>query len=103
EGTRSMATTIISLPAEIGAQLDAMAQAHGSSSQEIALQAIRAFLAAAEERRLTAEATAELDRGEGVDEEQVREEMMALLEQHGVGRAFQQQIRDQVTAELTRE
>ena len=98
-----MPTTTFSLPAEIGAQLDAVAQAHGSNSQEIALQAIRAFLAAEEERRLTQEAMAELDRGEGVEADQVRDEMIALLEQQGISRDRQEHIRKQVAAELAHE
>jgi predicted transcriptional regulator len=96
-----MPTTTISIPAEVGAQLDAVAQ--GSSSQEVALRAIRAFLAAEDERRLTQEAIAKLDQGQGVDAEQVREEMIALLEQRGISRAYQEHIRNQVAAELAQE
>jgi predicted transcriptional regulator len=79
-----MPTTTISIPADIGAQLDAVAQAQGSNSQEVALRASRAFLAAEDERRLTLEAIAELDGGQGMEAEQVREEMVALLERRGI-------------------
>jgi predicted transcriptional regulator len=97
-----MPTTTIMLPTDLGAQLDAVARARGSDSQEIALQAIRAFLAV-EDDEITRVALAELDRGEGVPAEQVGEEMVALLEQHGISRADQATIRSRVAAELASE
>ena len=98
-----MPTTTISLPSDVGAQLDAVARAWGSDSQEIAIQAIRAFLAAESDRELTRRAIAELDRGEGVPAEQVGDEMTSLLEQHGISRIRQAAIRSRVAAELARE
>lgn len=98
-----MPTTSISLPADIGAQLDAVAQAWGSDSQDIALRVIRAFLVAEDEHMGVAEAIAELDRGEGVPAEQVGEEMVSLLEQHGISREYQAAIRSQVASELADE
>jgi predicted transcriptional regulator len=97
-----MSTTTILLPADLGAQLDAVARAWGSDSQEIALQAIRAFLAV-EDDELTSVALAELDRGEGVPSEQVGEEMASLLERHGVSRADQVATRNRAASELAHE
>jgi hypothetical protein len=67
------------------------------------LQAIRAFLAAESDHKASAEAIAELDRGEGVPAEQVGEEMASLLEQHGISRGYQATIRSRVATELARE
>jgi predicted transcriptional regulator len=94
-----MPTTTVRIPAEIGAQLDAVAQARGSDSQEIAVQAIRDFLLAEEERQRTEQALAELDRGEGMPAEQVRDEMHELLKQRGIGMARQQHIRSRVDSD----
>jgi predicted transcriptional regulator len=91
------------LPADLGAQLDAAARAWGSDSEAIALQAIRAFLAMEDDPELTRTALAELDRGEGVPAEQVRDEMAALLEQHGISRAEQAAIRSRVAIESASE
>lgn len=95
-------TTTITLPTDLGAQLDDVARTRGSDSQEIALQAIRAFLAG-EDDEVTRVALAELDRGEGVPAEQVEEEMVALLEQCGVSRGDQAAIRGRVAADLAPE
>ena len=98
-----MVTSTVHIPDEIGAQLDALAKARGSNSQDIALQAIRAYIDAEEDRRLTKAALAELDRGEGVPAEQVAEEMVTLLEAHGVTRLTQQRIRQSVPINIERE
>jgi len=52
-----------------------------------------ASIDAEDDRRLTQAALAELDRGEGVPAEQVAEEMVALLEAHGITRLTQQRLR----------
>lgn len=98
-----MPTTTIFIPADLGSMLDTLAWAQGSNSQELALRALRAFLAAADERRITYEALAELDRGEGIPADQVREEMAALLAEHGINGPQQASIRARAIVELSHE
>ncbi|HEY8286961.1 MAG TPA: ribbon-helix-helix protein, CopG family [Chloroflexota bacterium] len=98
-----MPTSTVTLPDEIAEQLDALARARGSNSQDIALQAIRAYIDDEDDRRLTREALAELDRGEGIPAEQVTEDMIALLEAHGVSRLSQERIRGSIPINPVRE